>query len=231
MSRLSLIKTFEATCPVFFEKTEETDGSTYTSYMITVLNKENGAEWNVYKRYRDFAKLYSQLSDRYAHLLRNYKFPNKSVFNTFSTFTKLRRRDGFDEFLQLLLQISPVPDVISDFLELEEHSDSVYTAHVGTDLITPKQLPSSEPSSEEITDTKLKDEFSSLLSSSIMLVLVIYVLSLYCGAVNNSNLIKKGLCFFVFTILFTAVRLFFRRRELEIELMLQRRYLATCIER
>ena len=54
-----------------------------------------------------------------------YKFPNKSMFNTFSQFTKVRRREGFDELLKLLITINPLPKNVSEFLELEEHLNFV----------------------------------------------------------------------------------------------------------
>ena len=50
-----------------------------------------------------------------------YKFPNKSMFNTFSQFTKIRRREGFDELLRILITIDPLPQLVSEFLELDEH--------------------------------------------------------------------------------------------------------------
>lgn len=50
-----------------------------------------------------------------------YKFPNKSVFNTFSQHTKERRRSGFEDFLKLVMGFDPLPPEMEDFLELEDH--------------------------------------------------------------------------------------------------------------
>ena len=58
-------------------------------------------------------------------VIATYKFPNKSMFNTFSQFTKVRRREGFDELLKLLITINPLPKNVSEFLELEEHLNFV----------------------------------------------------------------------------------------------------------
>ena len=71
----------------------------------------------------DFLFLYNQVKLDHEDKLGTYRFPNKSMFNTFSHFTKVRRRDGFDELLKVLITINPLPQSVADFLELEEHID------------------------------------------------------------------------------------------------------------
>jgi hypothetical protein len=58
--------------------------------------------YDVEKRYSDFKMLFTNLRDI---LPVDYKFPNKSIFNNNSSFTKERRVRGFDELLSLLLQM------------------------------------------------------------------------------------------------------------------------------
>jgi hypothetical protein len=56
-------------------------------------------------------------------VLGEYKFPNKSLFNTSATFTKERRKKGFDELLKL---ISTHPELYSHlllFLDLQYQFD------------------------------------------------------------------------------------------------------------
>lgn len=69
---------------------------------------------------RHFSHLYRSLKDRYPQI-GQYKFPNKSVFHTFSQFTKERRRSGFEEFLNLVMSIRPLPPEMEDFLEVDDH--------------------------------------------------------------------------------------------------------------
>jgi hypothetical protein len=72
---------------------------------------------------RHFNHLYRSLKDRYPQI-GQYKFPNKSVFHTFSQFTKERRRSGFEEFLNLVMSLRPIPPEMEDFLEVDDHQTS-----------------------------------------------------------------------------------------------------------
>lgn len=73
----------------------------------------------------DFLILYNQVRNDHEDELATFKFPNKSMFNTFSQFTKVRRREGFDELLRILITINPLPQLVSEFLELDEHLNFV----------------------------------------------------------------------------------------------------------
>lgn len=50
-----------------------------------------------------------------------FRFPHKSMFNTFSNYTKERRRQGFDDFLKILVTLEPFPVEVAKFLELDDH--------------------------------------------------------------------------------------------------------------
>jgi hypothetical protein len=54
-----------------------------------------------------------------------YKFPNKSMFNTAAKFTKERRKVGFDELLQILVQGKEFHVELMEFLELAYQYDFV----------------------------------------------------------------------------------------------------------
>jgi hypothetical protein len=43
------------------------------------------------------------------------------MFNTFSNYTKERRRQGFDDFLKILVTLEPFPSEVAKFLELDDH--------------------------------------------------------------------------------------------------------------
>ena len=60
-------------------------------------------------------------NDNYSEALDNYKFPNKSMWNTQASYTKVRRKGGFEELLQLVSSLDPIPDIINEFLEVSLH--------------------------------------------------------------------------------------------------------------
>ena len=74
----------------------------------------------VLKRYSDFKELHTKLLVKFADQLNEFRFPTKSVFQTRAESTKERRKQGFDEFVKLVLSLSPVPYHVYDFLGLED---------------------------------------------------------------------------------------------------------------
>lgn len=95
----------------------------YTVYNVEVEREVNGKviAWNLRKRYSAFAELHRSLSPRYEKELVGFQFPNKSMFNTYATFTKDRRKSGFEELLKVLIRIDPLPVELEDFLEIDDH--------------------------------------------------------------------------------------------------------------
>ncbi|CAM6000088.1 unnamed protein product [Sphagnum balticum] len=94
------------------------DHNAVTHYIVTVTNTKTKHSYELKKRYSEFAKLYESLKDRYDQV-EAFRFPKKSLFNTHEAFTKERRKTGFNDFLKLLVALSPVPRELSEFLELE----------------------------------------------------------------------------------------------------------------
>ena len=90
----NLFKRLKITVPGF-EDRSDIDPSTgvagpeYTVYVIEVKDNMYKNEWKLFKRYSDFSKLYHALKSEYQRYLTDYKFPNKSIFNTFSQVYKL----------------------------------------------------------------------------------------------------------------------------------------------
>jgi len=95
----------------------------YTVYNVEVEREVGGKliAWHMRKRYSAFADLYGNLCGSYVKELEGYQFPNKSMFNTYATFTKDRRKAGFEEMLKILVKIDPLPLALEDFLEIDDH--------------------------------------------------------------------------------------------------------------
>ena len=105
------------------------------------------------KRYSDFSSLYISLKDL---LPLTYKFPNKSIFNNNSQFTKDRRLRGFDELLKRLLKVDPkgtelqsfleIPDRLSLFNSIKDETFKTPGKHVDSEILSspPQALHSNE---------------------------------------------------------------------------------------
>jgi hypothetical protein len=92
------------------------DGSKYTIYEIVVRCK--GRKWILHKRYSDFVALRESVKGL-DQCINKFDFPHKSKFNTFSKWTKERRRTGFEDFMMLLLGSAARPREVDQFLAVE----------------------------------------------------------------------------------------------------------------
>jgi hypothetical protein len=102
---------------------------------------------------RHFGYLHTALKDHFPQI-EQYKFPNKSMFNTFSQHTKERRRSGFEDFLKIVIAIDPLPAEMEDFLELEDHMSSA-----GKDRSPMRPVPfESDSSSASRKRPQMKDD-------------------------------------------------------------------------
>ena len=62
--------------------------------------------WTIGRRYNEIADLHALLVRTCRHAgLAAFKFPNKSLFNTFAPHTLERRRSGFAMFFKLLILV------------------------------------------------------------------------------------------------------------------------------
>lgn len=109
------------TIPQYEELSDDNSLKTYTCYTVRVVLSKRELLWDLPKRYSSFSNLHVALKDRYPEV-EEYDFPNKSMFNTFSEFTKERRRAGFEGFLQLLVKFDPLPIEVEEFLEYDNHA-------------------------------------------------------------------------------------------------------------
>eukprot|EP01038_Epipyxis_sp_PR26KG_P009356 gene9356-12606_t len=100
-----------------YEDSISSSGEIITSYVVVV--SYDTLNYIILKRYSEFSQLYLNLKDSYRQL-DDYKFPNKSLFNNSANFTKDRRLRGFDELLNILSKLRPLPILYQDFLELPE---------------------------------------------------------------------------------------------------------------
>jgi len=99
-----------------------------TMYIIRVEMPSQKVDYLLKKRYSDFDALHKDLLEKLPKIA-SFKFPNKSVFNTHSEFTKERRREGFDAFLKQLVKEQPMPAEVEEFLELKEHFGGNHPFH------------------------------------------------------------------------------------------------------
>jgi hypothetical protein len=74
--------------------------------------------YEIEKRYSEFKNVFLNIKD---YLPLDYKFPNKSIFNNSSQFTKERRMRGFEELLHLMQRVESLRDELHFFLELDHH--------------------------------------------------------------------------------------------------------------
>ena len=93
--RASLVKRLKVSVPIFEDRRDpgNTPTEKYTAYVVYVNDIINRTQWKLYKRYSDFLVLYENLRGNQVEELSGFRFPNKSMFNTFSQFTKVRRRE------------------------------------------------------------------------------------------------------------------------------------------
>lgn len=100
-----------------YEEYLDSTANVVTHYIVNVVY--NQQSYQLKKRYSEFSDLHIALKDQF-HAFQAYKFPNKSMFNTHSQFTKERRRQGFDELVKICCTLKPLPKEVEVFLELDE---------------------------------------------------------------------------------------------------------------
>ena len=78
--------------------------------------------WTLNKRYSDFESLYHALlaGKHYQKSLEAYNFPRKYTLNSKSDFTKVRRKNEFDDFMKILVEVEVLPSIVEDFLDIKE---------------------------------------------------------------------------------------------------------------
>ena len=131
----------------------------YTIYTVKVQKQiEKGKKvvtWELKKRFSAFSDLYSATKDKYEARLGTYLFPNKSMFNTFSQFTKDRRLMGFNELLLILIKIDPLPMLLEDFLEIDDNIN-LYDNKSPSGYGKPNFLSKSSKSNNQVVETVLE---------------------------------------------------------------------------
>lgn len=97
------------------------DSNSYSYNNSTNNNNKKLTSYFIAKRYSEFAVLYNNTKDLIPRLKR-YKFPNKSLFNNNSNFTKERRLAGFNELVNILCNMNPLPHEIVRFLDYKDET-------------------------------------------------------------------------------------------------------------
>ncbi|CAM9319480.1 unnamed protein product [Heterosigma akashiwo] len=138
-----------------------------TLYVLDLENQDK-KNWIVYRRYTEFLSLYEAIKNRTPEL-RDFKFPNKSTFNTMQSFTKERRVSGFDELVKILLSLAVMPQEFYDFIEPTEDDlanqkkDRVHDHHLKNRRLVPDEQ------EEEAAPKEGKEAFLSFSAFSLPL--------------------------------------------------------------
>lgn len=88
------------------------------------------------KRYTEFSKFFKCIEAKAIEeslpIFEHYKFPNKSLFNTSSEYTKERRIRGFKSLLRLVIQHECLHSALLDFIgvEYEMRGDTVMVVNI-----------------------------------------------------------------------------------------------------
>lgn len=102
--------------PNYKESVDPTTHARFTSYRVQFTC--NGHRLEVLRRYNDFRNFHEALLHSRPDDVKTFRFPRKSRLNTFSKSTLDRRRQGFQEYLQLVAQSIPQPDELHEFLQM-----------------------------------------------------------------------------------------------------------------
>lgn len=127
------------------------------------------------KRYSEFSKFFKYIQAKAIEesltIFEHYKFPNKSVFNTSSEFTKERRKRGFKSLLRLVIQQECLHSALLDFIgiEYEMMGDTVMVINTSeyTDMGGTPQRRHSHSSKLNVTASKVLKRVRQGYSSAI----------------------------------------------------------------
>ncbi|RYH06323.1 hypothetical protein EON65_43010 [archaeon] len=141
---------------------KDSTGEIVTMYIINV-EPTDAPVYIISKRYSDFAQIFQIFKES---LPPDYKFPNKSLFNNNSQFTKERRVKGFQELLAYLLKLHPSHEKIREFLQVSaKASDNIPTqAGVGSMRSGGGLVMGKEPS-DSVTSVKDNNQLRKKLAS------------------------------------------------------------------
>ena len=216
-----------------YEDREDINSGNYTVYVVTVLSTATGHEWKLYKRYNEFANLYNAVSAEYNlenfPAFEDYRFPNKSLFNTFSDFTKIRRRDGFHDLLQRIQQskFPRMPAAMMDFFDLANNHSRDWSrmrekAGDGSKSkkISPYEFMLTE-GDHKIVNQHMKVELPWIVYKMSIIVITAKFGMLYLGIQLVGFQLERQLLLFILLVFgFSFLKYRFRRREVEVEILM-----------
>mmetsp|Transcript_10200 Transcript_10200/g.15411 ORF Transcript_10200/g.15411 Transcript_10200/m.15411 type:complete len:269 (-) Transcript_10200:233-1039(-) len=126
---------------------------------VARLGNDIGKEWTIYRRYTEFLNVHEKIRHKYNKSLQEFRFPNKSKFNTHAHFTKVRRKDGFQDWLRLLVTMNPVPTEVLNFLEPIPDDFKMSGAKEDMDIINHSMSPARVAlSPKPVIDLKVLEE-------------------------------------------------------------------------
>ena len=185
------------------------------------------------KRYSDFEALYNALlaGKHYQKALEAYNFPSKYTFNSKSDFTKVRRKNEFDDFMKILAEVEVLPSIVEDFLSIKVHlvPSRRYTPSPHVLKVSAVQAASSiddiTVSDEDNAIHKVMKALPGLLMINTILTLVGYIAALYFGVVeaDTTTPFRKVVTCISVIVTVTFIRAILKKREWELQAALAKR--------
>ena len=216
-----------------YEEREDLDAGFYTVYIVTVSSTATGHEWKLYKRYNEFFNLYNSIAVEYNlenyPAFEDYRFPNKSLFNTFSDFTKIRRRDGFHDLLSRIQQsnFSSMPTAMIEFLDLANNHSRDWSRmreKSGGSGKLKKISPYEFIISKEdyaIVDQHMEVELPWIVYKICIIVICMKLGLMYFGIrLVGLRLDVQVLLVVALILVCSFITYYFRRRDIELELLM-----------
>eukprot|EP01029_Cantina_marsupialis_P011537 TRINITY_DN2568_c0_g1_i1.p1 TRINITY_DN2568_c0_g1~~TRINITY_DN2568_c0_g1_i1.p1 ORF type:complete len:498 (+),score=131.48 TRINITY_DN2568_c0_g1_i1:95-1588(+) len=87
---------------------------------VILVTTVSGLQWEIERRYSEFYSLNKTLRKEYAQL-KLFDFPPKTMFRSLAQKTLEKRQQGFEEFLNALLELVPRPGQLNSFLDVKRH--------------------------------------------------------------------------------------------------------------
>mmetsp|Transcript_19048 Transcript_19048/g.25106 ORF Transcript_19048/g.25106 Transcript_19048/m.25106 type:complete len:261 (-) Transcript_19048:390-1172(-) len=162
-----------------YEDIEGDDNKKITLYILELENRA-GTKWIVYRRYSEFRNTYEAIRDRVSEL-KDFRFPNKSKFNTHADWTKERRVSGFDEYVKILVSLVEIPKEFYDFVEptaddLDNQKQGVKHDHHSLEPRRRMETEDGEDGEEEEQPPDQKVSFRAFSAYGIPLAIFVSVL-------------------------------------------------------
>ena len=159
------------------------------------------------------------------------QFPSKYTFNSKSDFTKVRRKNEFNDLVALLTEVEVLPSVVEDFLDVKSHlvPSRRYTPKPNVLKVSSVQAATTiddiTVSDEDNAIKKVSSALPGLLMINTILTLVGYIAALYLGIIESdaTTTFRKLITCASIIVTVTFIRAILKKREWELQAALDKR--------